>query len=163
LTPVRIRWTVPLRVQYQLGHKMGGDGSASSGSRQCNATCLTATPSAASRLLPPLSSVTSRLPDLYRECVDNGGWASLLYNAQFIFIRKTQLVPSPAVPAPPQPHKPGRPASERRRAHDKQRREAWAERRRIRSQPRLQTQSTEDDITRPATAVIATTPVTTSS
>jgi hypothetical protein len=55
----------PSRVQYELGHKMGGDGSASGGSRQCNATCLTARLSASGRLLPPLSSVTSCLLDLY--------------------------------------------------------------------------------------------------
>ncbi len=70
-------------------------------------------------------------------------------------------MPAPAVPAPPRKH--GCPDSERRRARDKWRREAWAERRRNRSQPCLNTHSTEDDdISRLASAGIATTPVGTS-
>jgi hypothetical protein len=128
---------------------MGGDGSASGGCRLRNTTCLTATPSAAGRLPPTFSSVSSHLLDLYRECVDNGGWARVIYDARggmekLIFIRKVQPMPAPAASAPP--HKPGRPASDRRRARDKRRREAWAERRRNRSQSRLHTQPAEDDL-----------------
>ncbi len=135
---------------------MGGDGSAPGGCRQRNATCLTATPSAAGRLPPPLRSVSSYLLDLYHEGVDNGGWARVLYNARggmekFLFIRKTEPTPAPTVPAPP--HKHGRPASDTRRARDKQRREAWAARRRNHSQPRLHSQAKEDNIiARPASA-----------
>jgi hypothetical protein len=154
-------------VQNELGHKIGGDGSVSGWCRQHN-TCLTAMPSAACKLSPPLSSVTSRLLDLYCKCMDNDGWARVLYDAcggmeKFIFIWKIQPSLSPTVPAPPQPHKPGRLASERRRVQDKQRREAWAERRHNCSQPRLHTQSMEDEvIARPATTGIATSPVATS-
>ncbi len=60
----------------RVGQKMGGDGSASCGSRQQpqqNALYLTAKPPAAGRLPPPLHSVTSLLLELYHECVDNGG------------------------------------------------------------------------------------------
>jgi hypothetical protein len=86
---------------------MGDDGSASGESQQHNATCLTATPSTASRLPPPLCSVTSHLQELYRKCVEEGGRARGLYNAnggmeKFTFIRK-RIQPAPNVPAPPQP------------------------------------------------------------
>ncbi len=147
---------------------MGGDGSASGGCRQYNNTCLTAMPSAACRLPPPLCSVTSCLLDLYRKCMDNGGWARVLYDSRggmekFIFIWKIQPSLSPTVPAPLLPNKPGCLASERRWSRDKRRREAWAERRCNRSQPRLHTQSMEDEvIARPATTGIATSPVATS-
>jgi hypothetical protein len=90
----------PPRVKYELRRYMGGDGSAPGGSRLCDATCLTATPSAAGRTPPPPCSVTSRLLDLYRECVDSGGWARVLYDAhgvmeKIIFIRKTEPAPAP--------------------------------------------------------------------
>jgi hypothetical protein len=42
----------------------------------------TATPSAAGRTLPYHRSVTSRLMELYTECVDNGGWARVLLEAR---------------------------------------------------------------------------------
>jgi hypothetical protein len=136
---------------------MGGNGRAPGGSRHRNVTCLTATPSAAGRLPPPLHSVSSHLLDLYHECVDSGGWARVLYDARggmekFLFIRKIEPTPAPTVLAPL--HKHGRPASDRRRARDKRRREAWAARRRNRSQSSLHTQAAEDDITprRPAPA-----------
>ncbi len=91
----------------QAEAKMGGDGSTSGESRQRNATCLISTPSAASRLLPPLCSVTSHLKELDRKCVEEGGWARVLYNAnggmeKLTFIRK-RIQPAPNVPAPPQP------------------------------------------------------------
>jgi hypothetical protein len=145
-----------LRVKYELECAMGGDGSAPGGSRHRNITCLTATPSAAGRLPPPIRSVSSRLLDLYHECMDSGGWARVLYDARggmekFLFIRKIEPTPAPTVPAPL--HKHGCPASDRRRARDKQRREAWAARRRNCSQSCLHTQAAEDDITpRPASA-----------
>ncbi len=87
------------RVKYVLGCVMGGNGSAPGGCRQHNTTCLTATPSAAGRLPPPLRSVSSRLLDLYHECVVNGGWARVLYDARsgtekFIFICKTEPTPA---------------------------------------------------------------------
>jgi hypothetical protein len=128
---------------------MGGDGSASGGCWLRDTTCLTATASAAGRLPPTFSSVSSRLLDLYRECVDNSGWARVRYNARggmekLIFIRKVQPTPAPAASAPPR--KPGRPASDRRRARDKRRRKACAERRSNRSQSRLHTQPEEDDL-----------------
>jgi hypothetical protein len=107
------------------GAKMGGDGSASGGSRQQpqqNALYLTATPPAAGRLPPPLRSVTSRLLELYHECVDNGGWARVLYDARgglekLTLIRNIQ--PAPTVAAPTEQCKPGCQASDRRRARDR--------------------------------------------
>ncbi len=63
--------------------KMGGDGSATGGCRQQhNAHYLIATLSVASGLPPPLRSVTSRFLDFYHECVDNGGWARVLYDTR---------------------------------------------------------------------------------
>ncbi len=77
--------------------------------------------------LPALS-----LPaELYQKCVENSDWAHVLYEARdriekLTFLRKA---------LPPSSRHPGqRPASERRRARDKRLREAWAERKRIRSQ-----------------------------
>ncbi len=146
------------RVKYVLGHVMGGNGSAPGGCWQRNTTCLTATPSAAGRLPPPLRSVSSRLLDLYHECVVNGIRARALCDARgrtekFIFIRKTEPMPALTVLVPPCKH--GHPASDRRRARDKRRREGWAERKRNRSQPRLHTHPAEDDfISRPACAGI---------
>jgi hypothetical protein len=97
----------PLSIEgaVRAGAKMGGDGSTSGESQQHNATCLTATPSTASRQPPPLCSVTSHLPELYRKCVEEGGLARVLYNAnggmeKLTSIRKIQPVPN--VPAPPQ-------------------------------------------------------------
>jgi hypothetical protein len=145
---------------------MGGDGSTPGRSRLREATCLIATLSAAGRLPPPPCSVTSQLLVLYCKCTDNSGWERVLYDARggmekIIFIRKTEPMPAPTVPAPP--HKHGCPASARRQARDKRRKEAWAERRRNRTQPRLHTHSTEDDNTpRPVSAVTAITPVATS-
>ncbi len=156
----------PPRVKYELGRNMGGDGSAPGGSRLRDATCLTATPSAAGRTPPPTCTVNSRLLDLYRECVDSGSWARVLYDARggmekIIFICKIEPAPAPAAAAPP--HKHGRPASARRRARDKRRREAWAERRRNRSQPRPHTPPMEDDNTpKPASAGISITSAATS-
>ena len=65
-------------------------------------------------------SVTTRLLELYQECVNNNGWARVLYEARggtekLTFIRN--LPPASPSAAPPQPRQPGRrPASERRRA-----------------------------------------------
>jgi hypothetical protein len=156
----------PSRVKYELGRNMGGEDSAPGGSRLRDATCLTATPSAAGRTPPPTCSVTSRLLDLYRDCMDSGSWARVLYDAcggleKLIFIRKIEPVSAPAAAAPP--HKNGRPASARRRAHDKRRREAWAERRRNRSQTRSHTSLTEDNNTHTiASADVSITPAATS-
>ncbi len=141
---------------------MGGDCSAPGGCRQRNTSCLTVTPSAAGRLPPPLRSVSSRLLDLYHECVDNGGWVKVLYGARggmekFLFIRKIEPTPAPTAPAPPL--KPGRPASDRRGDRDKRRREAWAARRCNHSQPRLHTQATEDDIIARVPAPASTSPL----
>jgi hypothetical protein len=85
---------------------MGGDGSAPGGCRQRNTTCLTASPSAAGRLPPPLRSVSSRLLDLYHECMDNGGWVRVLYDAHGgIDITFTVTFPSSQASnaSPPQP------------------------------------------------------------
>ncbi len=62
----------------------------------------------------------------------NSGWARLLYDAcgcmeKLTFIR--EIWPASTVQALPQPHKPACLASERRHAHDRRRREVWAERR----------------------------------
>jgi hypothetical protein len=129
---------------------MGGDGSIPGGSRLRDTSCLTATPSAASRPPPPLYSVTSRLLDLYCECVDNCGWARVLYDARggmekSTFIRKTELTPAPTVTALLTSMDSN---YARRRAHDKQRTKTWAERRQNCSQPCLLTHSTEIDDTR---------------
>ncbi len=156
----------PPRVKYELGRNMGGDDSAPGGSQLRDATCLTATPSAAGRTPPPTCTVTSCLLDLCRECMDSGSWARVLYDVRgglekVIFIRKIEPAPAPAAAAPP--HKHGRPASARRQAGDKRRREAWAERRRNRSQPRPHTPSTEDDNTHTiASAGVSITPAATS-
>jgi hypothetical protein len=122
---------------------MGGNGSATGGCRQqFNARYLTVTPSAAGRLPPPLRSVSSRLLDFYDECVDNGGWATVLYDTRdglekLTIIRRIQPTPAPTIAAPPATRKPGRQASARRRERDRRRREAWAERRTHRSQSSL--------------------------
>jgi hypothetical protein len=129
---------------------MGGDSSATDGCRQQQkARYLTVTPSAAGRLPPPLRSVSSRLLDFYHECVDNGGWARVLYDARdglekLTIIRRIQPTPAPSTAAPPATRKPGRQASARRRECDKRRREAWAERRTHRSQPSLHTPATDE-------------------
>jgi hypothetical protein len=129
---------------------MGGDGSATDGCRQQQrARYLTATPSAAGRLPPPFSSVFSRLLDFYHECVDNGGWARVLYDARdglekLTIIRRIQPTPAPSTAAPPATRKPGCQASARRRERNKRRREAWAERRTHRSQPSLHTPATDE-------------------
>jgi hypothetical protein len=139
---------------------MSGDGSATGGCRQQqNARYLTATPSAVGRLPPPLRSATSRLLDFYHECVDNGGWARVLYDARdglekLIIIRKIPPTPAPTTAAPHAKRKPGRQASDRRRARYIRMREAWAERRLYRSQPRLHTLTAKDTS---ATAELATT------
>jgi hypothetical protein len=140
---------------------MGGDGSATGGCRQQhNARYLTATLSSAGRLSPPVRSVTSRLLELYHECVDNGDWARVLYDTRdglekLTIIRIIPPTPAPNTAAPPAKRKPGRQASDRRRARDRRRREAWAERRRFRSQSRLQTPSIAEPTS--ATAEPATT------
>jgi hypothetical protein len=92
---------------------MGGDGSATGGYRQQHNACyLTTTPSAAGRLPPPLHSVTSRLLDFYHECVDNGGWVRVLYDARdglekLTIIRRIPPPPTPNTAAPPAKSKPG--------------------------------------------------------
>ncbi len=84
---------------------MGGDGIATGGRQQRQDTCLTATPSAARRTLPPLHSVTSCLLELYQECVENSGWARELYGAHGGMQRLSFFkIPSAApVTAPPPP------------------------------------------------------------
>jgi hypothetical protein len=129
---------------------MGSDSSATGGSRQePNARYLTVTPSAAGRLPPPLCSVSSRLLDFYHECVDNGGWARVLYDTRdglekLTIIRKIPPTPAPSTAAPPATRKPGCQASARRRERDKRRREAWAERRIPCSQLSLHVPATDD-------------------
>ncbi len=87
---------------------------ASGGSRQQqqqNARYLTATPPAADRLPPPLCSITSLLQELYHECVDNDGWARVLYDAHGGLEKLTlihNIPPAPTVAAPPEQRKPGR-------------------------------------------------------
>jgi hypothetical protein len=94
---------------------MGGDDSASGGSRQQQNTCyLTATPSAAGRPPPSLRSVTSCLLEVYHKCVDNGGWARVLYDARGGLEKLTiihKIPPAPTVAAPHEPCKPGCPAT----------------------------------------------------
>ncbi len=120
---------------------MGGDGSATGGCRQQQQqTYLTATPPAAGRLPPPPRPVTSRLLKLYHECVDNGGWARVLYDSRDSLEKLTiirSIPPAPTIVAPSEKRKPGRQASDRRQARDRRRREAWADRRLHRSQPSL--------------------------
>jgi hypothetical protein len=129
---------------------MGGDGSSTGGCRQQpNARYLTVMPSAAGRLPPPLCSVTSRLLDFYHECVDNGGWARVLFDTRdglekLTIIRRIQPTPAPTTAAPPATRKPGRQASARRQERDRRRREAWAERRIHRSQPSLPIPETDE-------------------
>ncbi len=144
---------------------MGGIGSATGGCRQQhNARYLTATVSPAGRIPPPLRSVTSRLLELYHECVDNGDWARVLYDTRdglekLTIIRRIRSMPAPNSAAPPAKRKPGRQASDRRRERDRRRREAWAERRHFRSQSRLQTASTAESTSataEPATTELAT-------
>jgi hypothetical protein len=116
-------------IAYRAG--MEGESSATSGNRLNNR--LTAAPPAAGVNTPNTCSITACLLELYQECVENGVWVRVLYKARngtekLTFLRKT---------SPPSSRPPGRrPASERRRARDKRRREAWAERRRTRSQTR---------------------------
>jgi hypothetical protein len=110
---------------------MEGESSAISGSRPNYR--LTATPATASAIPPVTCPITTRLLELYQECVDNGVWARVLYQARggiekLTFLRKK---------TPPSSRQPGRrPASERRRERNKKRREAWAERRQNRSRAR---------------------------
>jgi hypothetical protein len=83
---------------------MGSNGSAPGGRKQRHG--LTATPSAAGRTPPSLHPVTSRLLDLYHECVDSGGWARLLYDVRggmekLIIFRKIPPPPPPTVADPP--------------------------------------------------------------
>jgi hypothetical protein len=138
---------------------MGGDGSATGGCRQQQNACyLTATPSAAGRLPPPLDSVTSRHLDFYHKCVDNGCWARVLYDVRdglekLTIVRRILPMPAPST-APPAKRKPGCQASDRRRARDRRRREVWAESRLYRSQSRLHTPAAEETS---ATAETATT------
>jgi hypothetical protein len=107
---------------------MEGESSAISGSRLNYR--LTSAPAAAGAIPPSTCPVITSLLALYQECVDNGVWARVLYEVRggiekLTFLRKK---------TPPPSRQPGRqPASERRRARDKKRREAWAERRRNRS------------------------------
>jgi hypothetical protein len=109
---------------------MGGNGSATGRCRQQQkARYLTVTLSAAGRLPPPLRSVSSRLLDFYHECMDNGGWARVLYDTRdglekLTIIRRIQPTPAPSTTAPPATRKPGRQASARRWERDKRRKEA---------------------------------------
>jgi hypothetical protein len=63
-----------------------------------------------------LHPVTSRLLDLYLECVDSGGWARVLYDVSGGIEKLTILCKIPPLPPPtvadPPSCKPGRPASE---------------------------------------------------
>jgi hypothetical protein len=114
----------PLEGAIRVEAKMGGDGSTSGGcwqQQQQNARYLTATLPAAGRLLPPLRSVTFRLLELYHECVDNGGWARVLYDAhggleKLTIIRR--IPPDPTIAAPTKKCKPGHQASDRRQTWD---------------------------------------------
>jgi hypothetical protein len=58
---------------------MEGESSAYSGSRLNYR--LSATPAAAGAIPPSTCPVTTRLLALYQECVDNGVWARVLYEA----------------------------------------------------------------------------------
>ncbi len=92
--------------------------------------------------LHPPHPVTSRLLELYHECVDNGGQARVQYDARdglekLTIIRIIQ--PASTITAPSEKRNPGRQASTRRRELDRRRREAWAERRLHRLQPSLHT------------------------
>jgi hypothetical protein len=120
---------------------MGDDGDDAGGSWQKQNACypLTAMLSADGRQPPPLRSVTSCLLELYHMCLNNIGWARVLYDARGSLEKLTiicKIPPAPNVTASPQPRKPGRPASESRRARER-RRETWAELNR--SQPRHHT------------------------
>ncbi len=129
---------------------MGGDGGTTGGCRQQpNARYVTVTPSAAGRPPPPLRSVSSCLLDFYHECVDNGGWARVLYDTRdglekLTIVLRIQPTPAPTTATPPATRKPGRQASARMRERDRRRREAWAERRIHRSQPSLPTPEADE-------------------
>jgi hypothetical protein len=168
--PPSLQLSPPLGGCIRVGAKTGGDGSASGGSRQQpqqNTRYLTAMPPAAGRLPPPLRSVTSCLLELYHKCVENDGWARVLYNVhggleKLTLIRNIQ--PAPTVAAHPEQCKPGHQASDRRWTRDRRRREAWAARRLHRSQPCLHTTSIAEEesaTAEPATARQAVSPVTT--
>jgi hypothetical protein len=88
--------------------KMGNNSSTSGRRRQQHS--LTMTLSAAGRAPLPLHPVTSHLMDLYHECIDNGGWARVLYDVhggmeKLTIIRK--ILPAPTVAAPPLPGRTG--------------------------------------------------------
>jgi hypothetical protein len=128
---------------------MDGDGSTSGvcwQQQQQNDCYLTAMLPAAGRLPPPLRSVNSRLLELYHECMDNGGWARVLYDAHWGLEKLTiirGILPDPTIAAPTKKCKPGRQANDRRQAWDRRRREP---RRRLHSsQPCLHTPSTTED------------------
>jgi hypothetical protein len=75
------------------------------------ASYVTTMPSAAGRSLPPLRSVTSRLLELYQECVDNGGWIREQYDVRsgmdkLTFFRKIPTAASAIAPPPPSPRHP---------------------------------------------------------
>jgi hypothetical protein len=138
---------------------MVGDGSTTGGCRkQQQQNYLTANPPAAGRLPPPPHPVTSRLLELYHECVDNGGRARVQYDARDSLEKLTiirSIQPAPTITAPSEKRNPGRQASTRRRALDRRSREAWAERRLHRSQPSLHTPPRAEEDS--ATAELATT------
>ncbi len=115
----------------RAGVIMLGVGSANGRSWVNYTTCLTATPSAAGRTLPPPCSVTSHLLELYRECVDNSGCVRLMCEARGGLKKLTFFLKLPsATPVVPPPHPHWKcSASARRREHDRRRREAWLERR----------------------------------
>ncbi len=90
-----------------------------------------AKPSATGRILPTTCPVTTCLSDLHQECMDNCSWACVLYEVHST-IEKLTFIPKMAAPAaaPPSSHQPGWwSASERKWAHNRRQKKAWAERR----------------------------------
>jgi hypothetical protein len=71
---------------------------------------------------------------LHHECLDSGSWERVLYDAHDGMEKLTifcKIPPAASIAAPTQPPlaQPGCPASSRRRACDRRRKEAWAEKR----------------------------------
>jgi hypothetical protein len=130
------------RARYELERIMVVDSSVSGGGwQQDNASYLITIPYATGRsYATPLISHLLPHIDLYHRCMDNSGWARVLFDAhggmeKLTFLRKLPPAVSVAAPAEPSPCQPGCFVSKRRHAPDRRKWEAWATRRRNSSRP----------------------------